>query len=134
MTDFPLFQLKQKQNVQLYPGFCLSVNELMKFGCIATGSRWRADGVSRLHVVPMPIKKQLPLFTPDDLMARRVPSGTFVVFDDDHSSMGGVLADLCAIKGRGMTLVTPPAFLPTLSLYRRAEWKPSAPTPTRVGF
>ena len=57
------------------------------------------DGVARMHVVPMPIDPALPVFTPDDLMDGRLPSGEVVVFDDDHYYMGGVLAELLA-QGR----------------------------------
>jgi dimethylamine/trimethylamine dehydrogenase len=99
----------------MYPGSRLTAAEVLAFGfqhiCVATGSTWRADGVARQHVVPMPINPQTPIFTPDDLMAGRIPSGRVVVFDDDHYYMGGVLAELCAQKGCDVTLVTPSAFV-----------------------
>ena len=63
-----------------------------------------------MHVVPIP-NAGMPVFTPDDLMAGRLPSGKVVVFDDDHYYMGGVLAELCAQKGCDVTLVTPSAYV-----------------------
>ncbi len=115
VADYRLFQLKQRQNVHLYQGSRLSADEVLQFGfqhiCVATGSHWRADGVARQHVVPMPISADMPVLTPDDLMAGRLPSGRVVVFDDDHYYMGGVLAELCAQKGCQVTLVTPSAFV-----------------------
>ena len=115
VADYRLFQLKQRQNVQLYPASPLSAAEVMDFGfqhiCVATGSQWRADGVARQHVVPMPIDPALPVFTPDDLMLGRLPKGRVVIFDDDHYYMGGVLAELCAQSGAEVTLVTPSAFV-----------------------
>jgi dimethylamine/trimethylamine dehydrogenase len=115
VADYRLYQLGQRPNVQMYPGSRLTAEEVLAFGfqhiCVATGSTWRADGVARQHVVPMPINAQTPIFTPDDLMAGRIPSGRVVVFDDDHYYMGGVLAELCAQKGCDVTLVTPSAFV-----------------------
>ncbi len=115
VADYRLFQLKQRQNVQLYPGSRLSAEEVLDFGfqhvCVATGSIWRADGVARQHVVPMPIDARMPVFTPDDLMTGRLPKGRIVIYDDDHYYMGGVLAELCAQAGCEVTLVTPSAFV-----------------------
>lgn len=115
VMDYRLYQIGQRSNVQMYPGSRLSVDEVLEFGfqniCVATGSRWRADGVARQHVVPIPVTGDLRVFTPDDLMEGRAPSGRVVVFDDDHYYMGGVLAELCASKGAEVTLVTPSAFV-----------------------
>jgi dimethylamine/trimethylamine dehydrogenase len=75
---------------------------------VATGARWRADGVGRHHTYPIPLDPALPVLTPDDLMAGRLPEGErAVIFDDDHYYMGGVLAELLARDGRQVTLVTP---------------------------
>ncbi|OZA07969.1 MAG: NADH:flavin oxidoreductase, partial [Rhodobacterales bacterium 17-64-5] len=115
VADYRLFHLKQRPNVQIYPGSRLTAAQVMDFGfqhvCVATGSTWRADGVARQHVVAMPMAAQMPVLTPDDLMAGRLPSGRVVVFDDDHYYMGGVLAELCAQQGCKVTLVTPSAFV-----------------------
>ncbi len=115
VVDYRLYQLNQRANVQLYPGSKLSADEVMDFGfqniCVATGSHWRADGVARQHVVPMPADPAMPIFTPDDIMQGRLPKGRVVLFDDDHYYMGGVLAELCAQAGCEVTLVTPSAFV-----------------------
>jgi dimethylamine/trimethylamine dehydrogenase len=77
---------------------------------LATGSTWRRDGVARQHVVPMPIDTSMPVYTPDNLMDGKVPSGHVVVFDDDHYYIGGVLAELLATNGAEVTVVTPAAY------------------------
>jgi len=75
---------------------------------VATGARWRADGVGRHHTYPIRLDPALPVLTPDDLMAGRLPEGERIaIFDDDHYYMGGVLAELLARDGRQVTLVTP---------------------------
>jgi dimethylamine/trimethylamine dehydrogenase len=53
----------------------------------------------------------MPVYTPDDLMDGKVPSGNVVLFDDDHYYMGGVLAELMARQGAKVTLVTPSAYV-----------------------
>lgn len=115
VIDYRLYQIGQRPNVQMYPGSNLSAEEVLEFGfqnvCIATGASWRADGVSRQHVVPMPIDPAMTVLTPDDMMTGRMPEGRVVVFDDDHYYMGGVLAELAAQQGCDVTLVTPSAYV-----------------------
>ncbi|KAA0273412.1 MAG: FAD-dependent oxidoreductase [Acidobacteria bacterium] len=75
---------------------------------IATGSRWRTDGVGRHHTLPIPLDPGLRVLTPDDLMAGERPGGGHVViYDDDHYYIGGVLAELLRGEGREVTLITP---------------------------
>lgn len=115
VVDYRDYQLSQKPNVDIFFDSELDAAQILDFGfeniCIATGSHWRADGVSRQHVVPMPINPEMPLFTPDDLMAGRLPSGTVTIYDDDHYYMGGVLAELLVKNGCNVTLVTPCAYV-----------------------
>jgi dimethylamine/trimethylamine dehydrogenase len=74
---------------------------------VATGAQWRRDGVGRALWRPIPGHDSAPVFTPDDVMAGRVPAGRVVIYDDDHYYMGGVLAELLAGQGCEVTLVTP---------------------------
>ena len=46
------------------------------------------------------------VFTPDDLLAERLPAGRVVIYDDDHYYMGGVLAERLARQGCQVTLLT----------------------------
>jgi len=54
-----------------------------------------------------PLQGDGTIFTPDDLMTGRLPSGKVLVYDDDHYYMGGVLAELLAQNGCEVTLMTP---------------------------
>jgi dimethylamine/trimethylamine dehydrogenase len=47
------------------------------------------------------------LFTPDDIMAGRLPDGRVLLFDDDHYYMGGVIAEKLASADIGVIFVTP---------------------------
>ncbi|KNG92837.1 FAD-dependent oxidoreductase [Pseudaestuariivita atlantica] len=113
VADYRDYQLRQKANVEIYFDSMLDANSILEFGfdhvCLATGATWRRDGVARQHVVPFPTNDALPIFTPDDLMAGRIPAGHVVIYDDDHYYMGGVLAELLVQSGCTATLVTPAA-------------------------
>ncbi len=115
VKDYREYQLSQMPNVDIYFESRLDAAQILEFGfqhvALATGSHWRRDGVSRQHVVAMPIDAQMPLYTPDDLMDGRLPNGHVVLFDDDHYYMGGVLAELLAKHGARVTLVTPSAYV-----------------------
>ncbi|TPJ14278.1 NADH:flavin oxidoreductase [Mesorhizobium sp. B2-7-3] len=115
VRDYRQYQLSQMPDVDIYFESRLSAGDILSFGfqnvAIATGSTWRRDGVARAHVVPMPIDAAMPVYSPDDLMAGKVPAGKVVLFDDDHYYMGGVLAELMALRGTKVTLVTPSAYV-----------------------
>jgi dimethylamine/trimethylamine dehydrogenase len=115
VADYREYQLSQRSNIEIYFDSRLGAEEILEFGfenvAIATGARWRADGVARMHIMPMPTDPALPVFTPDDIMDGRLPSGEVVLFDDDHYYMGGVIAELLARAGCTVTLVTPSAYV-----------------------
>ncbi len=115
VVDYRQYQLSQRSNVEVYLQSPLTADGILEFGfehvAIATGSHWRRDGVARQHVVPVLVSGALPVFTPDDVMEGRLPTGRVVVYDDDHYYMGGVLAELLAQKGCSVTLVTTSAYV-----------------------
>jgi dimethylamine/trimethylamine dehydrogenase len=81
---------------------------------VATGSRWRGDGIGRWHTSAIPIADSGSVLTPDDLLTGAHPLGQtgvapqkILVFDDDHYYLGGVLAELLARLRHEVRLVTP---------------------------
>ncbi len=121
VRDYRVQQIGQMPNVAVYRDSALSAQDVLDFGfenvAVATGSRWRRDGVARFHLAPIPIDAAMPVFTPDDLMAGRLPeAGHVLVYDDDHFYMGGVLAELLVRKGHRVTLVTPANLISEWSL------------------
>ena len=115
VVDYREYQLRQRANVDIYLDSALDAESILEFGfeniAIATGSTWRRDGVSRQHVVPMPVDDGARIYTPDDLMGGQVPTGNVVVYDDDHYYMGGVLAELLVKAGARVTLITTSAYV-----------------------
>jgi dimethylamine/trimethylamine dehydrogenase len=114
VVDYRRGQIDRLANVEVAYGSRLTAEEILAYEfdhvAIATGARWRADGVGRWHVKPLPMDSGMQVLTPDDLMAGTRPRGERVaIWDDDHYYMGGVLAELLASQGHAVTLVTPEA-------------------------
>ena len=112
VRDYRVEQLHKLPNVTLYLDSALDAETVLEFGCprvvIATGARWRGDGVGRHWTTPVPAEDSAQVLTPDDLMAGRWPEGARVtVWDDDHYYMASVLAELLADKGFETTYATP---------------------------
>jgi len=111
VRDHRVQQIETMSNVEIFRESDLSADDVLAVGAdhvaIATGARWRADGFGRYHVSPM--KDLAPaeqIFTPDDIMAGRLPEGRTVIFDDDHYYMATVIAELLAKRNLPVTIVT----------------------------
>jgi dimethylamine/trimethylamine dehydrogenase len=105
-------------NVNVYRGSALTSDDILAFGfehvAIATGARWRRDGVARFNLLPVPVSSDIPVLTPDDIMAGNHPGGRVMIYDDDHYYMGSVLAELLIQRGCDVIFLTPST--------RVAEW------------
>lgn len=113
VRDWRMTQLGKLPNVGVYLGSDLGEADILEFGAdevvLATGSRWRDDGVGRAAHKPLPLSSKLAIFTPDDIMRGNAPTGRIIVYDDDHYYMGAVIAEKLALAGSDVTLVTPAA-------------------------
>ena len=111
VADYRRYQIERMANVEMYLNSRLNDDQVLDYGfshvAVATGARWRKDGVARFHVKPIPIDAGTAVYTPDDLMQGHVPSGKVVLYDDDHYYMGGVLSELLVQHGAEVTLITP---------------------------
>ncbi len=111
VVDYRVGQIDPMANVEVYRESRLTAEDVLGFGfahvAVAAGATWRADGIGRRLLKPLPVAEGVEVLTPDDLMAGRRPAaGPVIVFDDDHYYMGGVLAELLAREGREVALVT----------------------------
>jgi dimethylamine/trimethylamine dehydrogenase len=111
VIDWRLTQLKKMKNVAMYPSSPMMAEEILETGAqniiLATGATWRRDGVGRTLWKPIQGFDAADIFSPDDLMENKLPTGNVVIYDDDHYYMGGVLAELLAANGCKVSLVTP---------------------------
>ena len=112
VVDYRRLQLAKLPNVTQALESRVEAGDVLEFGfahvAVATGARWRRDGVGRRHTHGLPLDPATETFTPDDLLGGARPAGERVVlFDDDHYYLGGVLAEQLAGEGLTVTLVTP---------------------------
>ncbi|WP_067708112.1 oxidoreductase [Nocardia yamanashiensis] len=114
VVDYREQQLRRLDNVEVFRQSPMTADDILgndfQQVVIATGARWRRDGVARWHTHPIPIDAGAEILTPDDIFGGARPRGRKVVlFDDDHYYLGGVLAELLAGEKFDVTLVTPAA-------------------------
>ncbi len=116
VLDWRLTQIGKMKNVAVYPSSPMTAEDILESGAqnviFATGATWRRDGVGRTLWKPIAGCELGNVLTPDDLMdgekvIGKLVSGKYVIYDDDHYYMGGVLAELLAINGCNVSLVTP---------------------------
>ena len=121
VVDWRLTQIGKLKNISVYPSSPMASAEILESGAqniiIATGSAWRRDGLGRTLSKPISGCELKDVFSPDDLMDGKLPSGKVVLYDDDHYYMGGVLAELLASQGCEVTLVTPAPLVSYWSQY-----------------
>jgi dimethylamine/trimethylamine dehydrogenase len=124
VRDYRVNQLRKLANVEIYRGSRVSVELILELGAtrivLATGARWRRDGVGRASRRPVPGFDGPGVFGPDEVIDGN-PAGfpsaasagggaggsPIVVFDDDHYYLGAVLAEKLRAMGHAVTLVTP---------------------------
>nr|WP_246208451.1 FAD-dependent oxidoreductase [Pseudomonas karstica] len=117
VIDYRLDALSRLASVEIYRESRLEAQDVLDFAAahvfIATGSRWRRDGLGRALRQALPGLETLPILTPDDVMAGAVPPSPVLLFDDDHYYMGSVLAERLVVQGVDVIFVTPAADVAT---------------------
>ncbi len=112
VSDYRIAQLERAANVELYLNSEMTAHHVVDLGIphvfIATGARWRRDGVGRSSRTAIDADAGVCIMTPDDIMAGQMPgSGAVVVYDDEQSYIGGVIAEHLASADRETTYITP---------------------------
>ncbi|MEO6609334.1 MAG: FAD-dependent oxidoreductase [Aestuariivirga sp.] len=112
VRDWRLGQINKMRNVEFFLESNMTAEAIIEFGAdhvvLATGAKWRRDGVARHHSKPIAISARANVLTPDDILDGARPAGhNVVLYDDDHYYMGGILAELLRKEGYDVTLVTP---------------------------
>ena len=99
VLDWRMSQLRERPNVNLYPGSELTPDDILGLEhdhvVVATGARWTKMLFSTLEF-PVGELDAPGVYTPDDLAAGVVPPGPVVVFDFDNYYMAGAIAEQLA--------------------------------------
>ena len=108
VRDWRMTMLAKLPNVQIFRESRMTAGDITDLNpdhlVLATGSRWRRDGVGVVGMEPLSFPNAL---TPDDVFSGTPTPGPVVIYDDEHYFMGGALAEKLARSGHAVTLVTP---------------------------
>ncbi|MFT5657924.1 MAG: dimethylamine/trimethylamine dehydrogenase [Gammaproteobacteria bacterium] len=120
VRDYRIAQLAKLPNVDIFPDNKLDVNDILEIAAdhvvVATGAKWRRDGYGSYHDVAMnPPPTADTTYTPDDIMAERLPRGRTIVFDDDHFYMGSVIAEKLRLLGNEVVYLSPESLVSSWS-------------------
>jgi dimethylamine/trimethylamine dehydrogenase len=111
VRDYRLGQIERLANVEVFLESRLSAADIVAMECrhviLATGARWRRDGLGYANLQPVLDPAAPKLFTPDDMLDGHLPEEHVVIYDDDQYYMAGVLAEKLLQAGRRVTFVTP---------------------------
>jgi len=112
VRDYRLNQLNKMPNVTMLRANVVTAADVLEFGAarvvLATGARWRRDGVGRANALAIPGFEAIDrIWTPEDVMGGVIPRGPTVVFDDDHCYLGALLTEKLRAAGQEVALVTP---------------------------
>ena len=109
VVDWRLGQLRERPNVNLYPGSELKPEDILSLEhghvVVATGARWTKMLFSTLEF-PVGELSAPGVYTPDDIAAGIVPPGPVVVFDFDNYYLAGAVAEKLAIEVGEVSYVT----------------------------
>jgi dimethylamine/trimethylamine dehydrogenase len=111
VRDYRLGQIERLANVEVFRESRLGADGVAAMDCrhvvLATGARWRRDGLGYANRVPVVAADAPNLWTPDEILAGKLPEGHAVVYDDDQYYLAGVIAEKLLQAGRQVTFVTP---------------------------
>ncbi len=127
VRDYRLEQINKLVNVNLHLDSYMSCEDVLAFNAkyivIATGARWRTNGLGRSHLKAVEAFDHARVFSPDDIMDGTLPEpGSHVcVFDDDYYYMGVVIAEAMATNGCLVTYVTSASLPASWSTYTNEQ-------------
>ena len=128
VRDYRLQTLSKMTNVELYLESDLGVNDIVEINpdhvLIATGAKWRHDGVGQGQCRPIEdLQPGSQIYTPDDIMAGRLPTGKTVIYDTDGYYMASVIAQLLAQKNNEVVYLTPEDKVSPWSAYTDEQYQ-----------
>ncbi|MBT4889890.1 MAG: FAD-dependent oxidoreductase [Rhodospirillales bacterium] len=128
VRNYRVQQLDKLDNVEVFRESEMDAEHVLEVAAdhvvMATGSHWRSDGfgnANRGGIANLgPADK---IYTPDDIMAGKIPTGPTVIFDDDHYYMGSIMAEAIRATGVPVTLVTPSDIMSEWGGFTQDRWR-----------
>jgi dimethylamine/trimethylamine dehydrogenase len=98
-------------NVDIYLQSEMCAEDVLELGAdrvvIATGARWRLDGIGTHQRQPIAVDPNTSIWSPEQVIGGNLPDGTVTIYDDEHYYMGGALAEHLRAQGREVNFITP---------------------------
>ncbi len=127
VADHRTHLLSTKPNVETYLASRLTAGEILEFGfgriVLATGARWRTDGVGRGNRLPIEVTGGAEIVAPEDVLSGRKLTGHVLIFDDDQYYLASALAQRLCEDGCTVTFVTPSSMVSPWSEYTLEQHK-----------
>ena len=119
MRDHRSYLLSQMPNVELFLNSPLEADDVREFDAdhvvIATGSRWRRDGLGYFNRRPLTIDAP-GVFTPDDIDQLDSADGDWLIYDDEHYFTAGAIAEKLLANGKRVRYLTPESSISSWTL------------------
>jgi dimethylamine/trimethylamine dehydrogenase len=112
VVDYRTFLLNRHPKVQIYRESALTSEDILSFGferiVIATGAKWRNDGIGRSHHQPIPVDNSCQTITVQDILNGQMPIAgqTVIIYDDDHYYMANCIAEKLHSHGCKVVYIT----------------------------
>ncbi|MEM9330416.1 MAG: FAD-dependent oxidoreductase [Pseudomonadota bacterium] len=128
VRDYRLQQLEKLDTVEIFRESKMDADNVLEINAehivIATGAEWLRNGYGANALSGITgLSAPENIFTPDDIMNGRMPSGPVLIYDDDHYYMASVLAELLRNKGLHVTFVTPEDRISEWGAYTYDRWR-----------
>jgi dimethylamine/trimethylamine dehydrogenase len=115
VIDYRMTQIDKLDNVTFIPGIKTTPEDILNYGAgiviLATGAHWANDGDNGFTHAPIPGADPTldHVLTPEQIMIenKRPPGKNVVVYDCDGYFVGVGMAELLALEGYEVSLVTP---------------------------
>lgn len=111
VRDWRLGQIAKLPNVMVYPDNRLDADAVLELEhqhvMVATGSRWRDDGVGRWLDTAFEGSDSPTVYSIEKVLKGIMPSGHVIIYDDDHYYMSAAIALKLRSEGIAVTLMTP---------------------------
>jgi len=125
IRDWRLGQIGKSSNIEVYPDNRLDASAVLELGTqnviVATGAKWRIDGVGRWRSSAYQGCNQDNVISADQILAGHVPQGRVLIYDDDHYYLGSAMALKLRSLDIPVTLVTPEGRAASWSYYTEEQ-------------